>query len=392
MKDHREIGRELDLFMFSELSPGCPIWLHNGNVVYSILQDKIRALQKEYGYSEVRTPMIWKSELYKTSGHWDHYKEFMFGLHGKEEDVLWILKPMNCPGHMEIFRSKSWSINDLPYRMADQGVLHRDEVSGAIGGLTRCREFCQDDAHIFLAPHQVQEELKSLAQMVHRVYSKLNMQVRSVVSTRPKDFMGAAEDWDNAEAALKNASPDASIEEGAGAFYGPKIDFFVKDSFDREWQTATFQLDFQLPKKFKLEYTDHDNTRKEPVVIHRALYGSFERFIGVLLEHYQGHLPLWLAPVQYAILTITDKQKAYAEKLKNGLENRGLRSVLDNSNNRLPQKIAIAQSAYTPKMVVIGDNEVTNELVTVRNSDGKNETLPKRDFFALAMAAADFGF
>lgn len=395
MKDHRDIGREMDLFMFSELSPGCPIWLPHGNTVYNILQDKIRALQKECGYVEVRTPILWKKELYQKSGHWDHYGDNMFGVHGNDEDVLLVPKPMNCPGHMEIFGSKSWSVRDLPYRMADQGMLHRDEVSGALGGLTRCRGFCQDDAHLFVTPDQVGGEIASLIDMVQRVYTKLGMTVRAVLSTRPASFMGEGRTWDGAEDGLRSAllaSRQDFTEDGGGAFYGPKIDFHLKDSHGREWQTATIQLDFQLPQRFSLGYTDHDNSRKTPVVIHRAIYGSFERFIGILLEHYQGHLPVWLAPVQYAVIPVTDRTLPYAEEIHQKLGKWKLRSEVDNSNNRTGQKIAVAQTRYVPKMLILGDREAADGTVTIRSADGKNETLPKRDFFSQAAYLNEFDF
>ena len=398
MKDHREIGREMDLFMFSELSPGCPIWLPNGNTIYTILQDKIRAIQKQFGYVEVRTPMLWKLDLYRCSGHLEHYEKNMFFTQDGDDGLPeFALKPMNCPGHMEIYKAKgARSISELPLRMADQGVLHRNEVSGALTGLTRCRSFCQDDAHIFLTPDQIGTEIAMLCVMIQRVYMKLGMSVRSVLSTRPKNFMGEVATWDSAEenlrGALVSSHQDYTEEPGEGAFYGPKIDFYVKDSMGREWQTATVQLDFQLPERFNLEYTDHDNSRKRPVVVHRAVYGSFERFIGIVLEHYQGHLPTWLAPVQYAILPISDKFKTYAYKIKVGLENRGLRAKVDDSNNRTGQKVAVAQSQYVPNMVILGQKEETDGTVTVRDREGKNVTVLERDFYAQAMYANDFDF
>ncbi len=387
----------MDLFMFSDLAPGCPIWLPNGNIVYTILQDKIRAIQKQWNYQEVRTPILWKRELYEISGHWEHYKENMFGVHGKDEDVLLIPKPMNCPGHMEIYKAKgARSIEELPLRIADQGVLHRDEVSGALSGLTRCRSFCQDDAHIFLAPDQIDKEITMLCVMVQRVYWKLGMELRAVLSTRPVNFMGEVATWDKAEddlrASLQGSYANYTEDPRGGAFYGPKIDFFVKDSQGREWQTATIQLDFQLPIRFGLEYTDHDNARKTPVVVHRAIYGSFERFIGILLEHYQGHLPVWLAPIQYAILPVTDKARGYCFDLKVKLENWKLRPMVDLSGKRVAQMVAIAQEKYIPRMLIIGDREVEAETVTVRERDGTNKTLPKRDFFAEAAYLNEFDF
>jgi threonyl-tRNA synthetase len=395
-KDHREIGRDMDLFMFSELAPGCPIWLPKGNILYTILQNNIRDLQKQFRYQEVRTPAIWKSDLYKTSGHWEHYADNMFYVHGSDEDVVHVLKPMNCPGHMEIFRSKQWSVRDLPLRMADQGLLHRDEASGTLGGLTRCRAFCQDDAHIFCTPDQIGAEIAQLVVMIQRVYNKIGMNVRAVLSTRPNDFMGEIGVWDRAEdnlrSALIAAHQDCTESPGDGAFYGPKIDFHVKDSLGREWQTATVQLDFQLPVRFGLAYTDHDNVRKTAVVIHRAVYGSFERFIGILLEHYQGHLPPWLAPVQYAILPVSERVNDYAYEVRDKLEARSLRVELDLSNNRLPQKIAIAQQKKIPFMVVLGEKEQNSASITVRDRDGNNKTMPDLNFYAEAAYQNDFHF
>jgi threonyl-tRNA synthetase len=315
--DHRELGQQLKLFMFSPLSPGNPIWLPNGLALLNVLQDKIRRFQQKNGYIEVRTPVLWKPELYQTSGHWDHYRQNMFTIEGERpdmstDDTALALKPMNCPGHMMIYKSGQYSYNELPLRMADMGVLHRNETSGAIGGLTRCRSFCQDDAHIFCAPEQVESEITKLVGMVLRVYAIFGMPVRAVVATRPKKFMGDPQVWDKAEWELKKGVGPASctVDEGGGAFYGPKIDFYVQDSQGREWQTATIQLDFQLPERFELEYIDKDNTRKRPVVIHRAIFGSFERFVGVLIEHYQGKFPCWLAPIQAILLPIADRHLA----------------------------------------------------------------------------------
>lgn len=373
IQDHREIGKLLNLFMFSEFSPGCAIWLPNGNLVYSLLSEKIREFNLENGYVEVRTPTIYKSELFKTSGHWQHYKQNMYQIQGEDE---YALKPMNCPIHMEIFRSRQWSYRELPYRIHDQGSLHRNEVSGAIGGLTRCRAFCQDDAHCFVTPETLEQEIISLIEMTKAVYKAFDMPIRAVLSTRPSDFMGDIADWDRAEAVLqdvlRNSNLNFEINQGDGAFYGPKIDFVVKDSQQREWQTATIQLDFQLPKNFGLEYTGPNNEKFTPIVVHRAMYGSFERFIAILLEHYQG-LPFWLSPTQIVAMPIGQDQVEYAKAVKMAFE-LGMgrfRTELDDSNRTLPQKIAMAQERKIPYMLVVGKREVENNVVSVRTLDGK---------------------
>jgi threonyl-tRNA synthetase len=368
MMDHREIGQKLDLFMFHELSPGCPIWLPKGTLIYNLLAESIRELNLKNGYNEVRTPIIWKSELYRQSGHMDHYRDNMFHLHDPEGRYEYNLKPMNCPGHMLIFQSKQWSYNDLPYRIHDQGVLHRNETSGAIGGLTRCRAFCQDDGHVFLTEKQIGAEVEKMVKMVHTVYECFNMSVRCVLSTRPDGFMGTSAQWDNAEAMLTAAIHGSTftVDHGGGAFYGPKIDFIVKDSQDREWQTATIQLDFQLPQRFKLEYTAEDGSFQTPVVIHRAYYGSFERFIGIVLEHYQGDLPLWLAPVQVRILPISDKHLDYAKQVQILCEDAGLRAEVDSSNRRVDRKIVDCEQQHIPYTYVVGSREEKDRTVSVR--------------------------
>jgi threonyl-tRNA synthetase len=370
--DHREIGRRLDLFMQHELAPGCPIWLPNGTILYNLLADRIRKYNAQHGYHEVRTPVLWNHELYKLSGHWDHYQDFMFGVHGREEDKLYSLKPMNCPGHMLIYKSKQWSYQDLPYRLHDQGVLHRDETSGAIGGLTRCRGFCQDDGHVFLRPDQIMDEVRDMVKMVDNIYTnQFEMRdLRMVLSTRPDKFMGDSGEWDHAEAQLKLALRDHNftIENGGGAFYGPKVDFFVKDSQAKEWQTATIQLDFQLPQRFQLEYTDQDGVRKTPVVIHRAYYGSFERFIAIVLEHYQEKLPFWLCPVQAIFLPITDRHIDYCRVMQKHFAGvLPVRTEVDESNNRISAKVLHATERMIPYMLVVGDTEVTNDTLNVRH-------------------------
>ncbi len=307
------------------------------------------------------------------------------------------LKPMNCPAHMTIFAAKQWSYRDLPYRIHDQGVLHRNEVSGAIGGLTRCRSFCQDDAHCFIAndADAIQAEAFELVGMVGDVYRAFGMTLRAVLSTRPEKFMGEAATWDQAEQALESVLKQGSlayeVDAGHGAFYGPKIDFMVKDSLDREWQTATIQLDFQLPQRFGLKYADSNDVDQTPIVIHRAFYGSFERFIGILLEHYQGDLPFWLAPVQMVLLPIADRHLQAVEEYRQYL-GRHFRVTVDNSNNTLPHKIALATERKIPYMLVIGDREVNSGCVNVRNRQGQQESLDMYQLQQKLTAEGSFNF
>lgn len=365
MKDHREIGRDQDLFLFHELSPGSPIWLPMGVRLLSTIQNWMRGLLK--GYQEIQTPIMWKSELFATSGHLDHFRENMYFVQNEDEEHA--LKPMNCPASMLVYKSRQFSYRDLPVRYADFGTLHRNETSGAIGGLTRCRMFHQDDAHIFLAPEQLEKEIAELIQLVKYVYNFFGMEIKSRISTRPKKFMGEASLWDHAESVLKNALGSSEIAEGEGAFYGPKIDFTVKDSLGREWQTATIQLDFQLPERFDLRYADVDNQVKRPVVIHRAILGSFERFIGVLLEHYQGKLPIWLAPIQAVILPISEKQMNYANESAKLLGE--YRIEVDNSNETLGHKIALWSSKMVPYFIIVGGREEASKRYTLRDRDAK---------------------
>jgi len=371
-------------------------------VLYQSLLNRIRQLNEANGCQEVRTPLIWKSELYATSGHLDHYAKNMFFVSDKpagesheegHEDQC--LKPMNCPGHMEIFRSKQWSYRDLPVRFAEYGPLHRNEVSGALGGLTRCRAFCQDDAHIFVSPDNLQSEIKRILVMIERVYGWFGMKFRSVLSTRPYNFMGEKLVWDNAEANLEDALCENGLKfeiaHKDGAFYGPKIDFIVTDSLGRDWQTATIQLDFQLPQRFGCTYTDKDDKEQTPIVIHRAIYGSFERFIGVLLEHTDGHLPLWLAPVGVTIAPISDKVAEYADEIKEVLLAHGIRCECDHSNRTLQQKIAIGYDKKVPYMVILGEKEKSARTVTLkqmRSTAVAQETLSLEVFLPQMVALA----
>lgn len=380
MRDHREIGQQLDLFTFLEYAPGCPVWLPKGTTLYNILSDKMRDFLARHKYVEVRTPVLWKNDLWQVSGHWEHYRDKMFHVvdpADADKEPTLSLKPMNCPGHMAIFKSRHWSYRDLPYRIHDQGLLHRNETSGAIGGLTRVKSFCQDDAHIFLAPEQLEAEIKNLMEMVHRVYFTLGLEYQVVLSTRPKDFMGDPAQWDHAESVLLSGLKTAggyTLAEGEGAFYGPKIDFMIKGAGDREWQTATIQLDFQLPQRFELEYQAQDNTVKTPIVIHRALYGSFERFVAMLLEQGDGYLPVWLSPVQMAILPITEDVGHYAEKAHAQFAQADWRVELWSENGTLNNKIRKAEEKRIPYMVIVGKKEYETNTVTVRRAGAKDQS------------------
>jgi len=382
-RDHRKIGQQLELFMFSDLSPGSPIWLDRGNTVLNLLADAMRQMNRENGYIEVKTPVLWKTDLYATSGHLDHYRENMFLV--QSEDTEYALKPMNCPGHMVIFAAGKYSYRELPLRMSDFGVLHRNESSGSLGGLTRCRAFCQDDAHCFVKPEDVLPEITSIIRMIRKLYKAFNFELKAALSTRPKSFMGEESVWQKAEQDLKDALASEQqlydINEGDGAFYGPKIDFTVTDSLGRSWQTATIQLDFQLPKRFGLKYVGADNKDHEPIVIHRALCGSFERFIGILLEHLDGKLPDWLAPVQVAILPIADRHISHCNDLATSLNNQGVRVEVYSQAATLNQKVLISQTYKIPYALVVGDKEIESHKVAVRTLDGQNNSMFFSDFF-----------
>lgn len=359
--------------------------------VYNALLSKIRQLNEANNHVEVRTPLIWKPELYETSGHLEHYSKNMFSIDPGEESIPYWLKPMNCPGHMEVFRSRQWSYKDLPFGFAEYSPLHRNETSGAIGGLTRCRCFCQDDAHVFCSRETLLPEIKKIISMVGEVYSKwFGMKYRAVLSTRPDDFMGSLEIWDQAERILETALraniDDFEIAKGDGAFYGPKIDFIVQDALGREWQTATIQLDFQLPEKFKLEYTDSNNRAARPIVIHRAIFGSFERFIAILLEATDGKLPFWLAPVSVAVLPISDKVAEYAREIYEKLLAVGIRVELDNSNSTLAQKVLVSHNQKIPYLAIVGNSEKDNRTVTVRYNLQQQEILSLEEFFPRMMS------
>ena len=374
-RDHRRLGKELDLFSFHPIAPASPFFHPKGATVYNELIAYMRRLYVRYGYDEVITPQILDVELWRRSGHYDHYRDSMYFTEVDERQFG--VKPMNCPGHTFVYAAKKRSYRDLPLRIADFGRLHRYERSGVTAGLTRVRSFAQDDAHIFCAPEQIEGEISSLIKMLREVYRTFqftDMQVK--LSTRPKDFIGDVAIWDKAEAALGQALSkegiDYQVNPGDGAFYGPKIDFLVLDALKRGWQLATMQLDFNMPERFDLAYTASSGSEARPVMIHRAILGSIERFMGILIEHCAGAFPLWLAPVQLKILTVTDDHKEYATSVFEQLRDAGWRVELDGRNEKLGYKIREAQLAKIPYSVVIGDKEVAGQLVAPRRRGGEN--------------------
>jgi threonyl-tRNA synthetase len=390
-RDHKKIGKELELFTFHETSPGMTYWLPKGVTLYNELYSFARSMYKKYGYTEVMTPQLNKKELYETSGHWSHYKDDMFvadmarldstGARQGEHEAFGI-KPMNCPNAMVIFKSKTRSYNDLPLRLGDTSLLHRYERSGTLNGLFRTRQFRQDDAHIFITNEQISEEFTQIMRMIEDMYAPFNLSYRLRFGTRPDKFMGEEKDWDMAENALERILKESGKEyfkaDGEGAFYGPKVDILMKDAIGREWQTGTIQLDFQQPKNFELKYTDSDGTEKMPVVFHRAIYGSLERFLGVLIEHYVGALPIWLAPIQVSVLPISDKVSQYANTVFEKINESGVRVELDNSNQTIGAKIREATLQKVPYLSIIGEkeesesNRVGKEIISVRTRDGQD--------------------
>ncbi|MBM61974.1 MAG: threonine--tRNA ligase [Acidobacteria bacterium] len=372
-RDHRKLGRELSLFTFHPWAPGATFWLAAGTTLWNQLADYMRALLFPEGYVELRTPLVYNKQLWETSGHWEHYNENMLLV--ESEGEAYSLKPMNCPGHMLVFASEVRSYRDLPIRYHDQSVLHRNEASGVLAGLTRARQFCQDDAHCFVTREQIADEVELLLKLVQKVYSDFQLQFSVELSTRPETFLGNADTWDQAEAQLKQALDGADqeyrIAEGEGNFYGPKIDFHVVDAIGRNWQCATIQLDYQLPERFQLKYIGEDNAEHRPVVIHRAIFGSFERFIALLIEHYAGAFPLWLAPIQAIVVPIADRHGEYAKSVATRLQDAGLRVEVDARQEKMGYKIRSAQLRKVPYMLVTGDREAADEAVAVRHrTDG----------------------
>jgi threonyl-tRNA synthetase len=387
-RDHRKIGREQKLFMFHPWAPGATFWLAKGTVLYNTLAYYMRDVLIPAGYVEVKAPIVLNKALWETSGHWQHYRENMFLVDSEGEQLG--LKAMNCPGHFLMYASEVRSYRDLPMRFHEQTPLHRNEASGVLSGLTRVRQFSQDDAHCFVMESQIAEEVERLLRLVQRVYGDFGMKPEMKLSTRPPEFLGTVETWNHAEAELKRALEAAgepyTIHEGDGAFYGPKIDFDVTDAIGRKWQCATIQLDYMQAERFNLTYVGADNTAHRPVIIHRAIFGSFERFIALLIEHFAGAWPLWLAPVQAVVLPISDRHLAYAGTVRDQLAAAGLRVELDERQEKIGYKIREAQLQKVPYMLVTGDRETADGAVSVRSrSAGDLGARPVHEFVAAAI-------
>ena len=368
-RDHRKLGKELDLFSFHQESPGAIFWHPRGWQIYRGLRDLWRDIHTAEGYVEICNPIIYNKSLYETSGHWEHYNEHMFKI--ESEGEVYCIKPMNCPDTMLFFKTRKHSYRDLPLRVSEGQILHRNELSGALNGLLRVRQFAQDDAHLFVTEEQIEKEITNVVGMIERIYALFDLKFRVKLSTRPADFMGEPALWDEAEAALERALNTNNIpfivNHGDGAFYGPKIDFDVIDALGRKWQCATIQLDFQLPRRFELTYTDRENTQKTPIVIHRAIFGSLERFIGILIEHVAGAFPTWLAPVQAVIMPISDEQVDYCHAVAARFRAKGLRVEVDDRNEKLGYKVREAELLKTPYMLVAGRREAEGNSFSVRN-------------------------
>ena len=384
-RDHKKLGKELELFMITGEGPGFPFFLPKGMVIRNVLEDYWRKIHTLNGYQEVKTPVMLNEELWHRSRHWDHYKDNMYTTKIDEQDFA--LKPMNCPGGMLVYKSKMHSYKDLPIRMGELGLVHRHEKSGQLNGLFRVRCFTQDDAHIFCLPEQIESEIIDLMHLINQVYSLFGFTYTVELSTRPEDSMGSDEDWTTAENALRKALEHENMEyvvnEGDGAFYGPKIDFHIKDSLGRDWQCGTIQLDFQMPERFDLNYIGQDGEKHRPVMLHRVVFGSIERFIGVLIEHYAGAFPTWLAPVQVKILTISDKQKEYADELVKQFMKEGIRAELDDREEKIGYKIREAQLQKIPYMLIIGEKEVEANAVRVRaRKEGDIGQMPVKEFIS----------
>ncbi|MEO3943892.1 threonine--tRNA ligase [Gorillibacterium sp. CAU 1737] len=367
-RDHRKLGRELGLFMFSEEAPGMPFYLPKGAVLRGQLEQFSRELLRENGYDEVRTPFLMNQRMWEQSGHWDHYRDNMY--FADVDDARFALKPMNCPGHMLIYKNDLHSYRELPLRMAEFGQVHRHELSGALNGMMRVRSFCQDDAHLFVTPEQIEEEIGKVIDLIDKMYRVFGFSYSMELSTRPEDSMGAPELWDQAESALANVlnhrGSEYRLNAGDGAFYGPKIDFHIRDAIGRSWQCATIQLDFQMPEKFDLHYIGEDGAKHRPVVIHRAVFGSIDRFMGILIEHYAGQFPLWLAPVQVKLLPVAQKHLSYALEVKQRLAQAGIRAEVDGRDEKLGYRIREAGAQKVPYVLVLGDQEQAAGTAAVR--------------------------
>ncbi|WP_058270268.1 threonine--tRNA ligase [Olsenella massiliensis] len=388
-RDHRKIGREMELFMMSDAGPGFPFWLPNGMRVKNALMQYWQQMQDAYGYEQVQTPIILSRKLWETSGHWDHYKDNMYTTLIDDEDFA--VKPMNCPGACLIYKSRPRSYRDLPLKLAEAGLDHRHELKGALHGLFRVREFTQDDAHLFIRPDQITEQVTDVAHLITAYYAQFGFPYKVELSTRPDDSMGADEDWERAEQGLKDALESMGVaytlNPGDGAFYGPKIDFHLQDCLGRTWQCGTIQLDFQLPQNFELEYTASDGSKQRPIMIHRAGFGSFERFCGMLIEQYEGKFPTWLSPCQVKVLPVSEKSRAYAHEVGERLRDAGVRVKVDDRDEKIGYKIREARSLdRVPYMLVLGEREVQAGNVSVRDRSGETVARDLDDFLADLLA------
>ena len=370
-RDHRKLGRELGIFTMMDEGPGFPFFLPNGMVLKNTLIDYWRQIHTREGYVEISTPMMLNRKLWETSGHWDHYKENMYTT--VIDDTDFAVKPMNCPGGMLVYKSEPHSYRDLPLRMGELGLVHRHEKSGQLHGLMRVRCFTQDDAHIFMTPEQIPSEIKGVISIIDEVYTLFGFKYHVELSTRPEDSMGTDEDWETATNGLKSALDDLGLDyvvnEGDGAFYGPKIDFHLEDSLGRTWQCGTIQLDFQLPMRFNAEYTGEDGEKHQPIMIHRVVFGSIERFIGIIIEHFAGKFQTWLAPVQVKVLPVSEKSHDYAASVYEKLKASGIRAEIDNRDEKIGYKIREAQLKKIPYMLILGENESSTGCVSVRSRD-----------------------
>ena len=369
-RDHRKIGKEMDLFALYEEAPGFPFFMPKGMIIRNELESFWKSEHRKRGYEEINTPLIMSEQLWRTSGHWDHYKDNMYFTKIDGEDYA--IKPMNCPGSLLVYKRKMWSYRDFPIRMGELGQVHRHELSGALHGLMRVRTFTQDDAHIFMLPEQIRDEVIGVVKFIDDVYNMFGFTYHIELSTRPEDSMGTDEEWETAETALREAMESIGvpfvINEGDGAFYGPKLDFHLEDSLGRTWQCGTIQLDMQMPQRFDITYVGPDGEKHRPVMIHRVIFGSIERFIGILIEHFAGKFPLWLAPVQVKLLTVTEKFTDYALEVAKKFEDAGLRVEADIRNEKIGYKIREARNERTPYMCIIGEREVEAGNLTVRSS------------------------
>ena len=386
-RDHRKLGKELKLFMMSPEGPGFPFYLPKGMIVRNLLIDYWRELHTEAGYKEIMTPIMLNRHLWETSGHWDHYKQNMFT--STIDEDTYAIKPMNCPGGVLVYKSEPHSYKELPLRLGELGIVHRYEKSGELGGLLRVRSFTQDDAHIFMTPSQIKDEIKNVVSLIDKVYKVFNFTYHVELSTRPENSMGSDEDWELATNALKGAldelNLDYIINEGDGAFYGPKIDFHLKDTIGRTWQCGTIQLDFQLPQRFELEYVGEDGEKHRPIMIHRVIYGSIDRFIGLLIENFAGAFPLWLSPVQVKVLSLTDRNEKYVNEIVERLRKEKIRAEADNRNEKVGYKIREALNEKTPYLIIVGDEEEKNKTISIRGRGNENKSGLNLDDFILRL-------